>query len=946
MPNFSTDELMERLQAIDAPETQAELVTTDSPPAGQTGVADIGLAPMTGEEVTKQSSRMEQRISRQVTNRMPNTAEDVATQLGARRGIPLDTEGGLGFKDQLLYGLEPTDKDKLAFLEQKFPGKVRVNKVGGHVIEMTGEDGKPKDVLANPIGFNPMDLAGRPAIQMMGAVGATALLGAATGGASLAPGLGSAIANLFAATAGSQAAGAVSDASMRLGRGADVEPKEIAGRVAGDAAMELVTGAAGGLAAKGLGSAISPFSKMGRVQQEAELGNRYLQAKTGERVPLTPAELTGSGILGRLEAREIQMPGSSGVLQDEMRSKWEAVMRIRDRLMGGPPPGEEEAGKRAMTALGAEVAPLEQNVSRARAATESAAELEIRSGTMSFGPRIDKVQLGEQIRGKAFQERETFRAESKKRYAAVFSDPRTQVKNIPGDELANDAQQLLDKLPTAKGEVIEEFVPAGVRSKLEALTELRGEQMRLDELMQMRTEVSNAIAEGEAIPGVKTRQLNEIKEFLTKRIKTGLRAIDPALETKWQDANDFYAQNVGRFQRHGIAEMFREPTQGNFVENSTLVRRATQGPASQDFYQAYRDFFGPGSPEMDAMRQAIREDALGLPTLSHTIDPKGFAARLEALSDQNPDALVDAFGMNAQQLRQSAKVLEAARGGTLPESELVEAMNSGTLSATRLSEMLNAQRARDTAYGNELVRKVAKGNLEGDSIPPHKFVDTLVFNPDMSPGQVREVMAYFAGRPEVLEDVRRLSFQKVLDRATMVNREGGFSMLDPKVIEAAIDDQTGRERLSAAMGLSGVEDLRALAAVLKPGDLKYQAFRATGQFAASAQIGLVFEQGDLRYIDQAAKNFLMATVYTSPVTRNWMRNTKLSAEDKAGLVRTFVISGPMIESILATYGEEQGMEMAARIRAGLDQADAANGVQRPAEGNMTDAELEAQLNQR
>lgn len=879
---------------------------------------ELSLAPLSEEALNKQTQAYEQSRIRSA----PQTESDFAAKVGARPGIPMDMENGIPFMQRLRLAVQPTAEEEEKALNAAYPGgKVRRNDYGWLIVETRDENGKAKDVLVDPIGVDMGDLASLAATLPEIAGGALSALKLG----SRAPGVINAFKTLVATAVGSELAGAGKDVAVRTLEEGMIDPVEIGKRRAIGAGVGMGFEAVAGGAAKAVTKSLSPFSNLGERQFNARAAQQFFKDKYGIALQLTPAEATGNTFLLKSEAQQMQKPGASLPFEKLIKEREQQISALQRAAMGGDAPDEELAGERAMAVLGAKTAPLEQNVQRSAAQASAEASDELVTG---IGAPVSKTDLGDQLRTRAEGLRDAYRAERDRLYGIVESDPRTQVKNISGDDLANEAKSLLGKqvtvettrpspilgptgkpVPITVTEVLEEFSEEGILPKIRALQRGRGQQFRLDELIKMRRSIDNDIAKGEAIPGVKNRELYKLRDSITNRIVTGLDAIDPALRQQWQDANDYVAREVGKFQRKGIAELFRDVEQGSYLGETALVDRVTGGgtgggATNQDLYRAYRDFFGAKSPEMTGIQQSIRDETFGRDKIEGFIDAKGFANRITRLAKDAPDAFNDAFGSNAAKLRNAARTLAVAEGSTLPEKELIAAVNSGNLSSDSLRQMLSAQEVKDRAYRNELVKAVSEGNLKPDTIKPTEFVGRVVFKKDTQPRDMQALLGMLSDRPDILEDIRRLTFKKVLDDATIYSRSTGSKVYAAEDMERLLEDENMAKRLRTALGDSTFEDLKQLKDFLLPGQLVQQAAKSAGGMSAGSQIAGIWETGALKYADRAFRNFVVATMYTMRPVRKLLTNNLAGPEEQAAAVNLAIASTPFIEAMMEEFGPD------------------------------------------
>jgi hypothetical protein len=317
MADLPLDEFVKGLKGVgEVPDFQG----TNSPPAFSEGQGmatpqqlpgGFDLAPLTQQETQVQARRLEQLRTRQANRAQGNQTMDMAAKLGARRGVPMDTESGLPFFLRQRVETQPTPEEKIAVLSKALPGSnPRVNDFGGLVVTLKDKQGKERDVLVNPIGMDLTDLSALTANapEIMGSIAGIAIPAALSGGATLGPGVINAIINLGMSVGVSQAAGAAKDVGNRLMEDQPIQMEEIARRRGKEAIIEGGVAAGLGAAGKVAGTLVSPLSKRGAAQFDALAAQRYFERKYGEHVDLSIAEATGGPILQKVEASAAQLP--------------------------------------------------------------------------------------------------------------------------------------------------------------------------------------------------------------------------------------------------------------------------------------------------------------------------------------------------------------------------------------------------------------------------------------------------------------------------------------------------------------------------------------------------------------------------------------------------------------------------------------------------------------
>lgn len=894
---------------------------------GEAGTG-LSLLPPTDEAVTR--AETERALAQGArAAKVESSSWDFISQLGARPGVPFDSKSGLPFISRLASEREPTEEEKVLALQGEY-GKenVRLNKFGQPVVSTVDKNGKAVDILANPLGLDPSDLATLFAETPALAGSVIPLL--LTRGATLGPGVLKALGTLGLTTGGAELGGAVKDMFRRWVEGRDVQAGEVAGRHAWSGATGLMFGA--GLAAGGFaaGRFISPFSSPGRLNFLAQDAQKMFKEKYGIDLPMTAGEKTGSPILQAGEALEGQQPGSRTAFSRFKQKQLDEINRLRG-IATGAVNDEEAMGKRIVETAKEKLAPLEFDVELAAQEAQKEAAEAIKTGV---GVPVNKTAVGNALDLRAKAKKAEFDAVNKANYDLFYNNPKAKDRIIGGAPLKKAVDDLIADLPAVEKDV---QVPTGlvgannqpifttatekipvttpVRARLEEISQkLEGGRLSINDLKQIRTDVDNAIKTGEAVPGVKEGRLKTYYSRLSEAIDKGLKDInDPALTKAWEDASGYYKTEVGKFEKAGINEMFRDPS--NALGPSELVDRALQSP---DTYDAYKSFFGADSPEIKGVHQAAKDWVLNLGNLGKTVDAAEFARRLEQLDARSPELLKDAFGGNAGMLRNEALAMLKAQGQQIPKEELDRALASGTLSSDHLRDMITAESRRTEAYANGLVKELSQGTVKPDRIRPTEVVDKFVFRRETQPEHLSELMGVLNDRPEVQEDLRRLTFKRVLDDATVTGRNGE-RVLAPTDLDNVLADPNLSKKLKTVLGESSFEDLVGFRDFLKAGQSAQEVFRGAGGLAGNTLLNRLLGHGELAAIPQFVKNFALATVYTSEPIKKLLSNTVLQQEGKALAVNTAIASAPWIRALTETFTKETAREVQTLVKGKVDQ---------------------------
>lgn len=890
----------------------------------------ISLTPATDEVLKREGISLERSKAARPVSVEPSKW-DTLSRLGARPGIPFDTTSGVPFRVRVAAEKEPTPAEKIASYKIAYGDEnVRLNQFGQPIVTTTDEKGRTVDRLANPIGLDATDAA--TFVASAPEIAGSILPLIATRGATLGPGALKALATLVLSTGGAELAGGAKDMYQRWLRGAEPDVPEIAKRHAVSGSVGLMTGAGLGGAGFVLGRVISPFNAPGRLQLDARAARDMLNAKYGLDLKLSAAETTGSPILQAGEALESQKPGSrSGFAL--FREKNQAEMtKLRD-LATGALPDQEEAGQRVLSAIKDKLSPLEFDVSLASQEAQRAAEDAIKT---KVGTPIDKVAVGKAIDIGAKVRKAGFDLVNDANYNAFYNNPKATERVIGGAPLKQAVDDMIASLPAVEKDVqvptglvgpnqrpifttATETIPVDtpVRSRLEEISAKLADNGRIsiNDLKQIRTDVDNAVKTGEAVPGVKEGRLKHYYSALSTAIDDGLKQInDPALTKAWETATGYYKANVGKFEKAGIAELFRDPI--NAMGPTELVERATGSP---DIYDAYKTFFGANSPQLKGIQQAAKDNVLNLGSLGKSVDAAEFARRLEALDTASPQLLKDAFGKDAELLRREALVMMRAQGQQIPVDELNQALSTGTLSSERLKEMITAETRRKDAYNNTLIQQLSEGTIKPDKIKPTQVVDRFVFDKKTQPEHLAELVRAISPAPDTLEDLRRLTFKKVLDNATAIDTKSGNSVLSGLDLHNMLADENLSKRLKTVLGDASFNDLVSIKDYLMPGIRTQEAFKSAGGLVAGSQINQLLGHGDLKAIPQFVKNFILSVAYTSGPVRAYLSNDVLRQEGKALVVNTAIASEPFTRALVKTFSKNVAEQVQSTIKGHVDQ---------------------------
>lgn len=888
-------------------------------------------------------------------------------------GVPLDTSQGVTGWERFQLSFRREKENQIRFLQKKYGEEsVKLDARGDPIVKVLDEDtGKEKFI---PIDENKMSL--KDFIDVAGAVPELVAGFAAMKGGRKTPkigtstGIGGAIRDLLFSAAGAEAVGAGKDVTMNLLDAKDADFANVLKERTLMAGTDVVMGAGMNLFGKALGTVVTPFgSKPGAIQFDAEKAREFFRTVYGIDIPTTAGDVTGSSFLIRAEAMLKKLPGGSTEFAKIQKAQEEAFRRIQNVALGLAPDADEAAraaiasertiGGEVIAALERKGAPVvagaETTKLAAVEATNKALLSEVDKLTPGM-PQLYKSKVGEAIRNKITAVRDAFEGEASAKYEAAKSLPGGRDRILQPPSLASDAKAILGKLPakdvvkevkdfdaygspisrtTTGREILKEFVPDRVVGKLQELSGLqKGQKFSLEDLIQMRNEVTNDIKAGEAIPGVQTHYLGRVRDTLTKAIDESTSALpDGALKKAWLDANKFYADNVGKFHRQGISGILKNPDVPGFVGDSEIVGRLTSGTEkANDLFRDMRDFLGDKSPEFGMLKRSIADELLAKSSVvgDKMIDGKAFLTNLQKMFTNNREIAESVFGKDAGELAGFAKMLEASQvSGMIDKGAITEMLKNKPQMIGLINTFDKALKAQDelsVLYRNKILNAISTKKLDEVGIEPEEFVTRFFSNPNTSQREVEQVLGQLHDRPDIVNGIRQKVVQKLFydaarsPAATDPIRLGTDAMRLPssESLMKALQDEVSQSKLQTILGQDTYKTMIQFAKAMRPTEVGDKAFAAAGGLSAGAQIGQMFRGGDLAYMANFLKYKVASLIITSPGLKQWAGNRMLSEADKHAMVNAMVASTPFIRELMTDMGEDEAKLAMEQIKGSID----------------------------
>lgn len=841
--------------------------------------------------------------------------------------VPLDVDTGAGIWNRLKSSFMEDEEQKVKFWQgispYVRPALKNGKPTGGLIMRVMDEQTQqPKDVLVDEQNVTAKDWAEFATSVLPETIGF--VLGTRSGkkipAAGRVGGPMGGLRDLLAGTIGAETIGGLAD--IPAGR------EGIAEKRLEEGIYSLPVGAALGLFGKLLSKATTPFglSALPEVQQQGREAQRYMAQKFGETFEYSAGQKTGNLTLQRFEAQTARYPGaSSGVRNIELQQE-SAASRIINRMIGLP--ADATAAERAAMLSGEEVGEAGIGaIRRANQPLQARAELERRKLVERSQQRIEQDisnattptrqvyndKVGLLVRNRANQLFQEFKTKSDDLYEQAKRLPGGRDRILDTPSLSKEATDYIkNKLPSVSGEPLKPFLPPDVLGRLQALAESKGAKWSLEDLVSMRSDVNNAIKAGEAVPGVQTHHLNEVHKMLTKAIDEGTSSLGtPALKNAWKAANDFYAQNVGKFQTKLASAMRKEPTDPGYVGPAGLVKRIVSG---EDNILEAKQFLGAGSKEYAALRRGIADDVFqnALYPGSETLNAQAFVKSLSDLRTNNRRAFDETFGSYGDKVIQQAKEMLL---GTTPTAKIdAEAALMGIRnpsSVPRLRDMIQAEKAKDVAYQNEIRKAVGSNTLPGD-LKPSEFVQRFLSS--SSPKEAKAAM-------DLMDDatrwkVRAKMVENILAEAARspTSKDAVIFRLDPQRIVAAdkltkiIGDPERQRMLESVLGAEKMEDLKQFAKLVKPIEAQAAEFRGAGGIQAGMAIGEFERGGVIPFMWKAGVNKVISFMLTVPGPK-YVGNTMLQERGRDVVLTTVLSSTPFTQSLIEELGQ-RGAEQA------------------------------------
>lgn len=804
--------------------------------------------------------------------------------------------------------------------------------------------------LFNPPGIDLGDVAGM-------AGGVPDLVGAIGGGITSVPAYAGGPGVGIPVSAVTSAAGAqmVGETVGRLfPENREVEPSivdDVLPRAAGEAGVDALLGAmfggAGRLAHGAASWARAPFAKSASdpIATEYRQAAERLRSQGYDIAPLASEEGAG-GFVPRLEGMLEKLPGSSEAMRQYRQRGDQAIARFQDDIAGGVDPNQ--IGREAISELSTQRKNLTIDREQALSRADDAIDRNQVNLTERQGPLMSAEGAGRQTRAGLERARQEFKDEAKRLYDAARAAPGGQDAIVNVRPVRDQVARIREALPpTTDGSPSTRFTPQGLSRFLLGVDDI-AENVTIEQARQMRSLIMDAIDDKTLMPGVPERYLNQLNQAISRSIDDSVaRAGTPELRKALSDANRYYAQNIDRFSRKGIAETYREPIQPGYVEDNKLVERLLFGRGNPGVIRETRDLMGANSPEWAATRRNAVEQILdtGRDQMRQgrkVVNVDGLVDRLNRLDDE---AITELFGVSdAQQLRNLA--VDISNRSKYLDAEALSLQNGtpNIMSQLRAAAAADDQIARE--YRNGAIGPFLRGeNGAAAKLNAEELVPWLYRR--ASPNEAIQVMSKLP--VPMKAQVERGIVADIVESA--ISRGGGDMSAVRRLVTneanpadsqsiaellGAGKDSVSRQqadRINALVSPENRQALRDLALITARRQERDATTSAVGGLAAGAAVTGMLSSPSRAFQGAVVARGLAALI-THPGFRRWMTNTNRKAMSPGAQAQMTALTPQAIGLAGNALAENSDVQAAIEwLNAGASQInEAGKRISRPPQG--------------
>lgn len=925
----------------------------------------------------------------------PEAANRLFVERNKQGNVPLDIESGAPLMQRMAASFQTEPDAILKYWQNQYGAdNVRSAKDGSLIVRMPDEaSGGMKDVLVDERNLSTKDMSDLAGMfpEIVGAVLAI------RGGRSI-PGIGKAegfwgrMRDIASAAFGQEGGGAIKDLVARPLVGVPVQPGEVLKRRAMNLPIDAAFDAAGAAVAKAASKAITPFgSEVPEVIKQGKEAQAFWKAQPDQiDIPLSAGQESGNVFILRSESQVPKMPGAARPFADLRDQQIEGINKAANVTVGLPAnatpadlaavPGMEELTDRLKNAVQTKLEPLQERITTARRDLVQNANLDIlraiEQGTGRRHREVYDTVAGDSIRSRYIADLEDFHRVRKQKYGAMENLPGGKDRILQPGNFSKEAQSYLDQeIPVAVvqkqvatplvgpngqpltktvtvRQIMDKFIPEDVIGRLTQLAEYGKGPWSLSDLITMRNDVDNAIAAGQAIPGVKTHHLDRIRDMFTRAMNEAVDKLpQPGLKDAWKEAESWYKANRKRFDTASATSILRKPGEPGFIGNDQLFERLSKGI---DRVDEVRRFLGPNSTEIQILRRRIADKlyenslASGQPT---KLNAKDFLESLSNMQRNQRELFEDVFGTQGNRLIQQAQLATVGQSDKLDRA-LLEQGISNPRAFPDLWQLIKAERNLDRQFNNKIVRMIGSKSVPAEGLEPNELVSWMFRS--AKPRQAKEVMDIIADNPGLQWQVRARAMVDLFEEASRKptpQDKMQMRLYQKRIPSAAklteiLNDPKRGDVYRSVFTPDQVEKLDNLIKVMRPMEMQEAAFSQAGGIGAGMVINNIWGGQLGNYIDKAMHYYIGATLLTTPVLRHYVSNNLMTPANTAKLIDAAIYSTPMAQMVIKDFGEETGKRMLETTSANVNAWAKEQGAT-PERGHpslSTDEEIRAFLN--
>lgn len=768
------------------------------------------------------------------------------------------------------------------FLDKRFgPGQWRTDELTGQLII---KDRQGQEFLADEFGFGIRDVADMVDLGIF-AVGAF-------GGAVAAPVTAGAATLSAFVTAGELLAISLSDVLTTVGEVNAKRAAEIAEDRGPEAAVSFVLGFFGEKGARLISTRARDRTGLRDPTTTARAAEE-LEATTGIAIPLTPAQITQSPTLARIEAIGEKIPFASETFRKAALRQEEALRQIEGRMTSPDP----SVPQRAVDELTRQYEAAELQVAANQLQVErsiQAAIDDIGDALKSGGRKLDLEAAGRVGKNAHMRDREQFRTSVRTLYrearrkigpAKIVSAEglrravRKEFRNIPRDKdkivtSVDEAGAVQESVQ--KGGPSKVFMPPSISRWVDGLNDL--DDMTLMQAIIARRHINNFIEDGEALPGFDTRILKRLSSAITQQIDAAKKSLPPEQANALTAAQEFYKTNFERFLQKDITPAFVTQSHPRHLEDSEFGRGFVFTATPERFRRTWSVLSPDEKPVVaraawNDLVERSRPDFFA----PGVVDVKKLDAELRRMPKEVRETL---FGDQERTVVNTMRAL-AARQGYVDLSEIGD-LTTGLAEQIRRAARLEIETQEQWKTG--IFKRFIAGETE--QMNPEGFIRLGLASGKVSLREIQEVKRRLGEDSALWNDIQRFAAKYVISNSSRAATAddvliglvgGGDEIIDgvrlfENVTKPNLFGDNSSAKMKELLGEDTVNILKNIA-IVRAGQQQKKDVSAAGGLIAGALISSLM-RGNLSQAPLLVQYKVMSVIMTNPLTLRLLRTGK------------------------------------------------------------------------